>query len=159
MTVYRIISGGQTGADRGGLDAALLLDIEHGGWCPKGRKSENGRIPQRYNLEETPSSDYPMRTRMNAQNSDGTIIFTDGPLSRGSALTLRVATELKREVKHINLELGLLHCADALRTWLDNCEQHGTTIRTLNVAGTRESKSPGIQRNVRDVIVHALNAM
>ena len=156
MTIARIISGGQTGADQGGLDAAIALGIPHGGWCPKGRRCETGRIPPRYQLEETPSRDYPMRTRMNVKNSDGTILFTGSQLSRGSELTLRIAWELKREVKHINMELGLLLCTEAFRAWLDDCEQRDTPIRTLNVAGTRESKSPGIQRYVRDVLCCAL---
>ncbi len=156
MNIERIISGGQTGADQGGLDAAIALGVTHGGWCPKGRRCETGRIPPSYQLEETPSREYPMRTRMNVQNADGTVIFTSGPMSRGSELTLRTASRLGREVKHINLEMGMLHCAEAFRKWLDNCEQHGAPIRTLNVAGTRESKSPGIQRKVRDLLVHAL---
>jgi hypothetical protein len=158
MTITRIISGGQCGADQGGLDAAIALGIEHGGWCPKGRRAENGRIPKRYQLEETPSNHYPMRTRMNVQNSDGTVIFTDGPMTRGSALTLRETVTFDRAVKHINLEIGLDRAAEALREWLGDCEQFGTPVRTLNVAGSRQSKSPGIQQRVRSVIVHALSS-
>ena len=74
----KIISGGQTGADRGGLDAAMDLGIEHGGWCPKGRRAEDGRIPDRYTLEETTSTDYTVRTEKNVEWADGTVVFTFG---------------------------------------------------------------------------------
>ncbi len=58
MSGKKIISGGQTGVDRGALDAAIALDFEHGGWCPLGRLAEDGQIPDRYRLDETDSPDY-----------------------------------------------------------------------------------------------------
>lgn len=74
--VARIISGGQTGADRAALDFAIAHDIPHGGWCPSGRLAEDGRIPSRYQLRETPSPDYAQRTEWNVRDSDGTVIFS-----------------------------------------------------------------------------------
>lgn len=53
MSLERIVSGGQSGADRAGLDTALLNGFPHGGWCPKGRKAEDGVIDLKYDLTET----------------------------------------------------------------------------------------------------------
>ena len=69
----KIISGGQTGVDRGALDAAIELEIPHGGWCPQGRTAEDGRISDRYELRETDSPDYPVRTERNVLDSDATL--------------------------------------------------------------------------------------
>ena len=72
----KILSGAQTGADRAALDWAIFRDIPHGGWCPKGRKAEDGKIPPHYQLTETPSASYLQRTEWNARDSYGTVIFT-----------------------------------------------------------------------------------
>src|SRR6266487_1955317 len=85
--IEKIISGGQTGADQGGLDAAIAKNIPHGGWCPFGRKSESGIIPLIYNLQETHSINYTIRTKRNVQDSDGTIIFTRSQMGKGSRFT------------------------------------------------------------------------
>ncbi len=90
-SISRIVSGGQTGADRGGLDAAIELGIPHGGWCPKGRKSEDGTIPLIYQLVETSSSDYKVRTEKNVADSDATVIFTYGKPTGGSKPTANFA--------------------------------------------------------------------
>lgn len=88
----KIISGGQTGVDRAALDAAILLKIPHGGWCPKGRLSEVGKIPDKYLLKETESSDYSERTKLNIHDSDGTLIFvpsTPIKVTDGTLLTIQ----------------------------------------------------------------------
>ena len=72
----KIISGGQTGADRAGLDFAIETALEHGGYVPKDPKAEDGRIDDRYNLVELTTSSYPARTRRNIEESDGTVIFS-----------------------------------------------------------------------------------
>lgn len=82
--IKKIISGGQTGADRAALDAAIKLEIPHGGWVPKGRKAEDGVIPEKYQLQEMPTAKYPERTENNVLHSDATLILTHGPLARGS---------------------------------------------------------------------------
>ena len=81
----RIISGGQTGVDRAALDFAIAHGIPHGGWCPAGRKAEDGTIDLRYQLKETPSSNYVQRTEWNARDSDGTVVFSSAPLLTGGS--------------------------------------------------------------------------
>ena len=134
----RIISGGQTGVDRGALDAALELGLDAGGFCPRGRRAEDGRIPDRYPLEELDSSDYRDRTRRNVEVSDATLILCRGPLSGGTALTRRIAEDLGRPL--LIVDLSTPPDPDSVRRWI-----HEQGIRTLNVAGPRESGSPGIQ--------------
>jgi hypothetical protein len=100
--VRKIISGGQTGADRAGLDFAIHAGLEHGGYVPKGRKAEDGRIDERYNLIELSTSSYPARTRKNIEESDGTVIFRlERRLSGGTKLTRELADKLGKPVLHI----------------------------------------------------------
>ena len=82
-----IISGGQTGVDRGALDAALRLGIPCGGWCPAGRRAEDGRIDSRYPLRESNSADYSARTYQNVFAAEGTLIISPQPLVKGTLLT------------------------------------------------------------------------
>ena len=92
--IKKIISGGQTGADRGALDAALKLDFPCGGWCPKGRRAEDGPLDPKYPLMDTPGSDYETRTEWNVRDSDGTLILTHGSEDEqegGTALTIEIA--------------------------------------------------------------------
>ncbi len=76
--VPKIMSGGQTGADRAALDFAIGHGIKHGGWCPKGRRAEDGAIDARYQLKETPSANFVQRTEWNTRDSDGTVVFSIG---------------------------------------------------------------------------------
>jgi hypothetical protein len=149
----KIVSGGQTGADRGALDAAIELDIEHGGFCPAGRRAEDGRIPDEYRLTETASADYAERTEKNVVDSDGTLLVTRGRATGGSALTARLNGRHHRPLLHIDLERSgdLASRAEAIREWLDSHR-----IQILNVAGPRESSSPGIAHEVRTLLVTAL---
>src|SRR5438876_1977372 len=91
MIVSKIISGGQTGVDRAALDVALELGIPCGGWCPQGRRAEDGVIPARYPLRETPWWGYPQRTEWNVRDSDGTLILAEGEPDRGTVLTRELA--------------------------------------------------------------------
>lgn len=134
----KIISGGQTGVDRGALDVALDLGFEVGGWVPKGRRAEDGVIPQRYPLWECPSRDYAQRTEWNVRDSDGTLILTTGKLEGGSAATLEFAHRLEKPVFVVDLLKP--HNLVPVQFWLDY-EQ----IAVLNVAGPRESKVPGVR--------------
>lgn len=138
--IERIISGGQTGADRAALDCAMALDIEHGGWCPLGRLAEDGVIDQRYKLKEMPDDNYRKRTRQNVHDSDATLILNLGELDGGTSKTRLFAihcgkpflvVQLDNGVEGEQLESGLI--------WLRNHDPH-----VLNVAGPRESKRPGI---------------
>ena len=79
----KVVSGGQTGVDRAALDVALDLGYEAGGWVPKGRRAEDGMIPERYRLNETPSRDYEQRTEWNVRDSDGTLDAKELGTARG----------------------------------------------------------------------------
>lgn len=146
-----IVSGGQTGADRAGWDAAIELGLPYGGWVPKARRAEDGRIPDRYTCKETSSSDYPFRTRLNVQESDGTVVFARGEPERGSALTQNLAFRLRKPCIAFDIDGDGLGIVEQLREWI---ERNG--IHVLNVAGNRESKSPGIGERVRRILVEAL---
>ncbi|MCH8274020.1 MAG: putative molybdenum carrier protein [Armatimonadetes bacterium] len=153
VTVARIISGGQTGADRGGLDAAIELGVPHGGWCPKGRLAEDGVIPVRYQLQETESEISDVRTERNVVDADGTVLFTKGPPTGGSAYTVEVAQARGKPLLRIDLEkTGIDEAAAMLRSWLA-----GQDVHVLNVAGSRESKCPGLHALVRDILVRGLS--
>src|SRR4051812_7853330 len=101
----KIISGGQTGADRAALDFALQRHIPHGGWCPKGRLAEDGGIPPRYQLRETPGPDSIQRTEWNVRDSDGTVIFSIKELlSGGSKQTARLVARHRKPCLHLSKE-------------------------------------------------------
>ena len=133
----RVISGGQTGVDRAALDVARELGVPCGGWCPRGRRAEDGPIPESYPLEETPSASYPERTAWNVRDSDGTLVVTRGRPRGGTALTVSLARRAGKPVIVANLEGGAN--AAEIRAFL---LEH--RIRVLNVAGPRESEAPGI---------------
>ena len=138
--IKKIISGGQTGADRAALDAAIALGIPHGGWIPKGRKTEKGILPDRYHLQEMPTASYPKRTEKNILDSDATLIINHGNLTGGSSLTRKFAKQHGKPWLHINLDK--LSVQDAIKTlgaWLERHE-----VKVLNVAGSRASKDPEI---------------
>lgn len=103
MPITKIVSGGQTGADRGALEAAIYCDLPHGGWCPKGRKAEDGIIPDKYLLQEIASADYIKRTEANVVDSDATLVFTYGHATGGSMRTLELAKAHGRPCVHVNL--------------------------------------------------------
>lgn len=135
----KIVSGGQAGADRAGLDFALEAGLEHGGYVPKGRQAEDGRIDDRYQLIELPSASYPVRTTRNVRESDGTAIVSPrAELSGGSALTLAYANGVRKPVIHLCAS-GKVDAAARLEDFIAS-----NRIETLNVAGPRESKEPGI---------------
>jgi hypothetical protein len=133
----RIVSGGQTGVDRAALDVALEMGLACGGWCPRGRKAEDGPISSRYPLRETPGADYPQRTEWNVRDADGTLILTRGTPKGGTALTIELAIRLGKP--YLVLDLAQAPGADEVRAW---AESNGVNV--LNVAGPRESDNPGI---------------
>ncbi len=133
----KIVSGGQTGVDRAALDAAMELGIPHGGWCPRDRRAEDGRIPARYQLTETESPEYQVRTERNVLDSDATLILCRGKPTGGTELTRRLCKRQQRPC--LVVDLGQPPELAAIRRWL---AQH--RVRTLNVAGPRESQCPQI---------------
>ena len=148
----KIVSGGQTGADQGALDAALELDYPCGGWCPKGRKSESGPIPAKYPLQEHSSIDYKVRTEANVIDSDGTLIFYYSEPGGGTALTIKLAQKHGRPYYLFDLDNHALNQdPEIIWEWgLDN------NVYVLNVAGPRESKYPGTQVLVKTVMLMLL---
>jgi predicted Rossmann-fold nucleotide-binding protein len=143
---FRIISGGQTGADRAALDAASQLGIACGGYCPKGRKSEDGVIPDKYPLTETKTDNYPERTELNVKTSDGTLILVKGSADRGTNLTIQLCRQYHKPFMTIDV-FGEGPATD-VNKWLQ--ENH---INTLNVAGNRESISPGIHKRAYEFLL------
>lgn len=152
--VSRIVSGGQTGADRAGLDWAMANDIPHGGYCPSGRIAEDGTIPDRYRLTELRSHAYETRTERNTQESDGTIIFTISPqLAGGSLFTANCATKHGKRALHVWAEAPRATTVEAIRSFVIE-----NRIAILNVAGSRESEEPEIGTFVQHVLTEALLA-
>lgn len=135
--VTKIISGGQTGVDRAALDLALELNIPCGGWCPRGRKAEDGPLPTQYPLRETSTDDYPERTELNVREADGTLVFVWGQASGGTKLTIDLATRHSRTCLVVDLREDL--DPTTVEEWLAE-----NSISSLNVAGPRESQAPGI---------------
>ncbi|MDR4485430.1 MAG: putative molybdenum carrier protein [Nitrospirales bacterium] len=167
--ITKLISGGQTGADRGGLDAAIHCGIPHGGWCPKGRRAEDGVIPVEYHLNEMASQEYLPRTKANVVDSDATIIFTYGPLSGGSLKTATYAHHLEKPYYDVDLKsTPRKKAVEEIVRWLGGdaeLNDHDEYIAfppfecILNVAGSRESHASGIQEAVFQLLVDVLIAV
>lgn len=146
--IKKIISGGQTGADRAALDTAIKLNILHGGWLPKGRLTEDGPLPEKYQLKEIDSSSYPKRTEQNVIDSDGTLIFSHGELIGGSKLTQEFAEKHSRPFLHVDLNQTIsFDAARDISSWIRE-----NSIETLNVAGPRASSDPNIYQAVTDIL-------
>jgi hypothetical protein len=133
-----VVSGGQTGVDRGALDAALDLSFPCGGWCPEGRQAEDGAIPARYPLKELSGARYEERTRKNVEDSDGTLVMTFGPASGGTARTIDCCKELGRP--HLIIDASVLPLEEAVRDAQRFIRDEG--VGRLNVAGPRASGEP-----------------
>ena len=148
--IEKIISGGQTGVDQGALDFALENGIPCGGWCPLGRLCETGRIPDRYPVTEVSSDDYNYRTRQNILNSDGTLIIIRGDLKEpGTGLTKTLCEQYGKPVLILDIDKPVMKesLRKKFRTWIST-----SNIRILNIAGNRESSSPGIQEETRELV-------
>ena len=151
MGIEKIISGGQTGADIAGVDAAISVGCPYGGWLPKGRKAENGIVPEKYTqFEVMTSGGYPKRTEKNVVESDGTVIFTYGKLSGGSLLTKKCAIKNNRLWLHIDLD-ALDNPVATIKAWLVEFD-----IKVLNVAGKSASKAPTLYGQVKAIIAQVL---
>ena len=151
--IKTIISGGQTGADRAALDVALNFNIPHGGWIPKGRKTENGHLPDKYRLQEMPTDGYPARTEKNVLEADGTLIISHGKLSGGSALTRKMAMKHGKPWYHADLnKLPTFQAAMIIDDWIST-----NGIKVLNVAGPRDSEDPSIYGLVTVILELVLN--
>jgi hypothetical protein len=148
MMVKKIISGGQTGADRAALDVAIRWNIPHGGWVPKGRIAEDGTLPERYQLDEMSTSSYAARTQQNVIDSDGTLIIASGKLTGGTDFTREMTLKHKKQLLGIDLSLtSHAKAASLIASWI-----RLRRIEVLNVAGPRASEEPGIYRHVRHIL-------
>ena len=149
----KIISGGQTGADQAALDFAIKHSIPHGGWIPnESEKQRTGILPDKYHLAEMPTASYPKRTEKNILDSDGTLIFSRGTLTGGSALTRKLAKQHDKPWVHVDLDKATAReAAQMITEWI---EDNG--IQTLNVAGPRASKDPGIHDFVVGILENVL---
>ena len=152
----RIISGGQTGVDRAALDGALSLGLPCGGFCPSGRRAEDGPIPADYPLSELPSPRYEDRTERNVLAADATLVLTVGEPQDGTALTIDIARRRGKPLLVVRLERPE-RSVDRARAWLES-----GTVGTLNVAGPRESSAPGVyalaSRYLRALFAGPINA-
>lgn len=165
----RIVSGGQTGVDRATLDVAIAHGVPHGGWCPRGRRAEDGRIPDRYGLaaalpcrastvhgprrlREHDSPDYAARTEQNVVDSDATLVLTIGTPEGGTALTVRLAARHERPCLVVDLDDP--PSPGSVVAWFRT-----NGVGVLNVAGPRESTRPGISGRAAayldEVLTHA----
>lgn len=146
MTIIKIISGGQTGADQGGLEAGRRLEIPTGGMAPKNFRTDSGPNPKLkdiYNLIEHESYNYPPRTIENVKNSDGTVWFGNHN-SPGGHLTIKTCMKLNKPwITNPSVE--------DFKIWIEQ-----NNIKILNVAGNRENSSPGIYKRVIQFLVNAL---
>ncbi len=141
-SILRIVSGGQTGVDRAALDVALALGLPAGGWCPQGRRAEDGVIDPRYPLTQTPLAKYAQRTAWNVRDSDGTLVLRFDDPSPGTNLTIEKAHALEKALLLIDLTRNP-NPIDIVR-WIADSKIH-----VLNVAGPRESEAPGVYEAAR----------
>ena len=148
--VEKIISGGQTGVDRAALDVALELGIPCEGWCPRGRRAEDGVIPERYPLQEAPTSNYADRTALNVRDSEATLILAKSPLRGGTALTQKFADRYRRPCLVVDPREA--KSSAIVIAWLS-----ANNARVLNIAGPRESLRLDVARDAANFLRRLLN--
>jgi hypothetical protein len=148
MSLEKLVTGGQTGVDRGALDAALEAQLPAGGWCPADRAAEDGRVPERYPVTPLARGGYRARTLRNVQDSDGTAILAPGALSGGTRLTLAFCQRHGKPV--LVVDASRVREADAAGELARFVAHH--QIRTLNVAGPRASGWPEGHTYARDTL-------
>lgn len=153
--ITKIISGGQTGAERAALDVAIKLSIPHGGWIPKGRKTEDGTLPEIYRLKEMPTSSYPVRTEQNVIDSDGTLIIARGKLTGESDYTRQMTLKHKKQLLGIDLNLiSHYDAAPLAASWIKL-----QRVQVLNVDGPRASEDPRIYSDVLRVLEQVIKIL
>lgn len=149
----KVISGGQTGVDRAALEAALELRLEIGGWCPRDRWAEDGRIPDHYPLVATRSPDVHVRTQRNVESSSATLVLTRGSPIGGTRYTVEIARSMRRPLLVVDLENESIDPIQSILFWLER-----ERPEILNVAGPRESGAPGITDQAQALLSRAFAA-
>lgn len=163
--LQKIVSGGQTGVDRAGLDAAIEHGLPIGGWCPRGRRAEDGRVPSCYPLTETPARSYAVRTRWNVRDSDGTLIVAMDEISAGTQLTVTCARRVGRPLQivklrpdsaqmRLTLENSRTEQIESVVEWI-----HRHRIRVLNIAGPRGSSHELVYAESRSFVSELLDQL
>jgi len=155
LNLKMIISGGQTGVDRGALDAALAMGFPVGGWCPADRSAEDGPIPSRYPLYALERGGYRARTLQNVMDSDATVILAPGDLTGGTRLTLVFCEQHSR--LHLVIDAAQTSEPEAAARIARFVEQR--FIGTLNVAGPRASGWPGAHDYAKRTIATLLKSV
>ena len=153
MKLRKIVSGGQTGADQGALSACVQAGFPYGGWIPKGRRTEKGKVPARYRMRQHWSRHYPPRTEKNVVDSDGTVIFTYGKPDGGSRLTIDFAKKHGKPCLAVDATRPHDEIVARVLRWIRRRLPDGAV---LNVAGSRRSKAPGIHFIVKCAVVDVL---
>ena len=149
----KIVTGGQTGVDRSALDVAIELNYKYGGWCPRGRKAEDGIIdPIKYSdLEETSTDSYSQRTELNVRDSDGTLIIRsedEHSMDSGTKLTVDMTEKYEKPLFIVNLnEQDNSLNEDQVIQWISM-----NKIQVLNIAGPREETIPGIYQRTQQFL-------
>ena len=150
-----IISGGQTGVDRGALDAALASGIAIDGWCPEGRLAENGKIPAHYPLRELAGGNYASRTRQNVIDSDATIIFRFARIDKSPGTELTLKQCITHTKSYLLIDAETLSEPEAVRQILEFISAHN--VRRLNIAGPRESQTAAAYKYSMAVVRGVIN--
>lgn len=146
--MLQIVSGGQTGVDRGALDAALRAGVACGGWAPAGGVAEDGPIDARYGLVALPAGGYAERTRRNAEDSDATLILGFGEPAGGTALTAACCRELGKPLLLVDaLAVRPGEAAQRARAFIVH-----HAVRRLNVAGPRASEAAAAHAYACEVV-------
>lgn len=157
MPLLKVISGGQTGADRAALKAARAVGLQTGGWMPRGFYAKDGYHPDfatLYGMQETVEETYPPRTALNVRDSDGTVRFAGNWETRGEKLTYRLIQQYKKEEIPLTVGIAVQSQVDTLVSWLI---KHN--IQTLNVAGNSEDSWPGIELSVECYLIEVFEKM
>jgi hypothetical protein len=146
--IKKIISGGRIGAEQAALDVAIKMEIPHGGWIQKGRKTQRGILPEKYQLKEMSVAGFKERIEQNIMDSDGTVIFSHGNLTGGSDYGYEMAEKHNRPCLHIDLnETPLSMAPSTINTWIIE-----NNIEVLNVTGSRASEDPKIYKDTMTVV-------
>ena len=153
VKLRKIVSGGQTGADQGALSACVQAGFPYGGWIPKGRRTEKGKVPARYRMRQHWSRHYPPRTEKNVVDSDGTVIFTYGKPDGGSLLTIDFAKKHGKPCLAVDATRPQDEIVARVVRWFQRRLPNGAV---LNVAGSRRSKAPGIHFIVKRAMLDVL---